>query len=456
MENKAIGPHIIILMGAKIQYLCAMDYKACLDYLYAKLPMFSRIGTAALKLDLSNTVRICEALGHPERKIRTIHVAGTNGKGSVSHLIASVLQEQGYRTGLYTSPHLHDFRERIKINGNMIPHDTIIRFTQKMMPLIDIIQPSFFELTVGMAFEHFADEKVDFAVIETGMGGRLDSTNVITPLISVITNIGFDHVSILGDTLEKIAFEKAGIIKEAVPVIIGKKDPHTLSVFESKSKQMNAPILFAGEEFETRIVSMDQGLLTIAAKASSSSHTTNYTTPLAGIYQTENTATVLTALQQLKRLEITIDESSIQHGFLNVIKNTGLHGRWESICQKPNIVLDVAHNPDGMRKLCEQINITPHKNLFIIIGMSNDKDVNTILEILPQDATYGFTKADLPRAMEVQELAQKATAMGLIGECFTDVNHALKNFKTKAAEDDLIIVCGSIFLVGEVKRELLN
>jgi len=439
-------------MGVKIQYLCTMDYKACLEYLYTRLPMFSRVGNAALKMDLSNTLQICKYLGNPEQKIKTIHVAGTNGKGSVSHLIASVLQEQGYRTGLYTSPHLYDFRERIKINGKMIAEDIVIQFTEKMKPLIETIEPSFFELTVGMAFEYFSCEKVDYAVIETGMGGRLDSTNVISPLISIITNIGFDHMAILGNTLEKIASEKAGIIKANVPVVIGKKDDATAHVFKQFAQQLNAPLLFAEDACQTRIVSMEEGLIKIEAKERSSAISNHYTTPLSGIYQSENTGTVVVAIKKMKELGIEIGETSVQKGFLNVIKNTGLLGRWELMSKKPPIILDVAHNPAGIYQLCKQISVTPHKKLYIILGMSNDKDVSGILELLPAHAIYGFTKANLPRAMDINELAETARSKGLKGESYHNVNEALHTIRSNAAEEDLIIVCGSIFVVGEVDR----
>jgi dihydrofolate synthase/folylpolyglutamate synthase len=414
--------------------------------------MFSRTGNAALKMDLSNTLHICKTLGNPEQQLKTIHVAGTNGKGSVSHLIASILQENGYRTGLYTSPHLYDFRERIKINGKMIPKETVIHFTEKMKPLIEAIEPSFFELTVGMAFEHFSSEKVDYAVIETGMGGRLDSTNVINPLISIITNIGFDHMSILGNTLEKIASEKAGIIKANVPVVIGKKDMATAPVFERFSNHMNAPMLFAEDCFQTRVDSMEDGLITIETTEKSASNTKRLTTPLSGIYQTENTGTVITAVKKMRELGIDIGEEAVLNGFLNVIKNTGLHGRWEFISKNPAVILDVAHNPAGIQKLCEQISITPHKQLHIILGMSNDKDVKGILELLPVHANYGFTKADLPRAMNSHELAEAARSKGLKGECYPNVNEALHEIRRNAAEEDMIIVCGSIFVVGEVDR----
>lgn len=445
-----------MFMGAKIQYLCAMDYKACISYLYTKLPMFSKVGAAALKLNLDNTICICNKLGNPEQKFRSIHVAGTNGKGSVSHMLASILQEQGYKTGLYTSPHLHDFRERIKINGKMIPEENVIAFTTKMMPLIDEIEPSFFEVTVGMAFEYFADENVDFAVIETGLGGRLDSTNVIKPILSVITNIGFDHMSILGNTLEQIASEKAGIIKQNCPVVVGKKDQNTDQVFFNAAKLNNAEIFFAEDQYASEILALKKGSISLQLIRKSDSPGMKVNTPLGGLYQAENIRTVQTAIDILKAQNILLEDNLIYSGFENVIKNTGLQGRWELISLNPMIILDVAHNPAGIQQLAEQISKTPHQNLYFILGISKDKDAEGILEHLPKHATYGFTQAALPRAMETKDLAEKAHRAGLRGNCFSTVNEALIKFKHEAGPDDLIIVCGSIFIVGEVNRDLID
>jgi dihydrofolate synthase/folylpolyglutamate synthase len=443
-------------MGTKIQYLCAMDYQDCIAYLYTKLPMFSRTGSAALKMDLSNTQRICEALGNPENSVKTIHIAGTNGKGSVSHMLASILQEQGYKTGLYTSPHLYDFRERIRINGTMIPEDRVIAFTQKMIPLIESIEPSFFEVTVGMAFDHFAREKVDFAIIETGLGGRLDSTNVITPLLSIITNIGFDHMSILGNTLSKIASEKAGIIKSGVPVVIGKKDPETAPVFVHQAEQKGAPLTFAEDLYKTVNYSYTPGCIQVILQENMTSSTKTYRSPLAGIYQSENIRTVISGINTLASQNILIKEDAIERGISAVIHNTGLHGRWEMVQRKPSIILDVAHNPAGIKALTEQLTLTPYKNLFIILGVSQDKDVDGILGLLPQNAYYGFTQANLPRALESNQLAEKAMAMGLKGRSYANVNLAMENFISMADDEDLIVVCGSIFIVGEVDRTRFN
>lgn len=433
-----------------------MDYKACIEYLYTKLPMFSRTGPAALKMDLSNTLTICKELGNPERKLKTIHIAGTNGKGSVSHMIASILQEQGYKTGLYTSPHLYDFRERIRVNGNMIKPEQVIDFTERMIPIIEKISPSFFELTVGMAFDHFEKEHVDVAVIETGLGGRLDSTNVINPLISIITNIGYDHMSILGDTLEQIAAEKAGIIKNQIPVVIGKKDEATEKVFRNTAASKNAPVFFAEEWATTQVNELSSGRIMVTALMHTTEKQFCLSTPLAGIYQQENIRTVLVSMEKLSSLGIHTDQSARERGIANVIQNTGFHGRWELLSDSPSIILDVAHNPAGMNKIKEQLAQTTYDKLYIIIGLSSDKDADGMLQCLPMDASYGFTKADLPRAMEAAQLSACAAKRGLKGSTYPDVNQALKAFRAVATKDDLILVCGSIFLVGEVDRTQFN
>lgn len=418
--------------------------------------MFNKLGLAALKMDLSNTLAICSFLNNPELKFPMIHVAGTNGKGSVSHLLASILQEQGYKTGLYTSPHLEDFRERIKINGEMIPEQEVIDFTSQITPLIEEIGPSFFEVTVGMAFNFFAKEKVDIAIIETGLGGRLDSTNVILPLISVITNISFDHVQILGDTLEKIASEKAGIIKANTPVVIGKTQTETKSIFVNKAGSLNAPIKFADTIWTSSILSGSPIEIHIELSNQEHSKKYMYSCPLAGSYQQENIITVKTAIDQLKELNWNIEETAVQRGIKNVISNTGLHGRWETISSNPLIILDVAHNADGIKKMLEQLNRFTFKNLFIITGISADKNVDEVLSMLPQEAEYAFTKAQLPRAMDPGQLKIMAEKHQLKGEIFDNVNDALLSSKNKAGKDDLILVCGSIFVVGEVNRKLFS
>lgn len=415
--------------------------------------MFSKTGVAALKMDLANTLTICSFLNNPEKSFKSIHVAGTNGKGSVSHLIASILQEQGYKTGLYTSPHLEDFRERIKVNGEMIPEKVVVDFTSKIKPVIEDISPSFFEVTVGMAFEYFAKEEVDIAVIETGLGGRLDSTNVIQPILSIITNISFDHVQILGDTLDKIASEKAGIIKLNTPTVIGKTQTQTAPVFKEKATALNSPIYFADQQWSSEITIDSPSSLSIQLTARDKSDHYTYTCPLAGSYQQENIITVRESIDQLRKLDWEINEDSIQKGIANVITNTGLHGRWETISSSPLIILDVAHNADGVIKMLEQLKRFNFNQLFIVLGISADKDVNEVLSHLPKEAEYAFTKAHLPRALDPIQLKAMAGTHQLNGDIFENVNEGIQHFKNKANKNDLILVCGSIFVVGEVNRK---
>ncbi len=412
--------------------------------------MFSRIGAAAFKADLTNTIALCGALDNPQGKFKSIHIAGTNGKGSTSHILASILQQAGYKTGLYTSPHLKDFRERIKINGVMCEEDFVVSFTEKIAPLIEAIEPSFFEITVAMAFEYFAKEQVDIAVIEVGLGGRFDSTNVITPELSVITNIGFDHIQILGDTLEKIAFEKAGIIKENVPVVIGEFLPVTKPVFEEKAASVHAEMIFAEEKrFVTEWNYMHHHLQVTVAN-NQTDERIQYELDLAGIYQTKNIITVLEAIHQLQKQGWNITDENILKGLAQTKKTTGLHGRWEVIQQQPAIILDVAHNAEGLKQIAEQLELTSYNELHIIVGMVKDKDVEKALVQLPKYATYYFTKAQIPRALPENELAEAAAHIGLKGKTFVDVHIALTEAKTHAHKDDLILVCGSVFLVGEV------
>jgi dihydrofolate synthase/folylpolyglutamate synthase len=433
-----------------------MNYKACVEYLYTKLPMFLKTGPASMKMDLANTYAICSFLGDPQNKFKTIHIAGTNGKGSVSHLLSSILQEAGYKTGLYTSPHLEDFRERIRINGEMIPEKEVIAFTEKINPLIEEIEPSFFEVTVGMAFDYFAKEKVDIAVIETGLGGRLDSTNVIYPELSIITNISYDHVQILGNTLEKIASEKAGIIKKETAVVIGKAQLETKTVFQEKAIAMDAHLIYADQQWSTKILEQNPSKLTIEITSLINQSQYIYTCPLAGSYQQENIRTVRTAVDQLNLKGWSLDEIAIKKGITNVIDNTSLHGRWETISTSPLIILDVAHNADGMQKMIEQLNRFKFENIYIVIGMSSDKDVNEVLALLPKHANYAFTKANLPRAMDPGELKKMAENYGLKGDVYLNVNEALSTFKERAKEGDIVLVCGSIFVVGEVDRKRLT
>jgi len=430
-----------------------MNYKACVEYLYTKLPMFSKTGAAAMKMDLANTYAICSFLQEPQTRFKTIHVAGTNGKGSVSHLLASILQEAGYKTGLYTSPHLEDFRERIKVNGGMIPEHAVVDFTKTIAPLIEEIEPSFFEVTVGMAFDYFEKEKVDVAVIETGLGGRLDSTNVIEPVLSIITNISYDHVQILGNTLEKIASEKAGIIKKNTPVVIGKTQAETKPVFQEKADQMEAGIVYADQLWTTEITEQNPSNLSIRLSNITKTNTFTYSTKLAGSYQQENIRTVRAAIDQLLQMNWRFSENHIQKGIADVITNTGLHGRWETVSTSPLLILDVAHNGDGMQKMMEQLNRFKFKNLYLVLGISADKDVHEVLSLLPKKASYAFTKANLPRALDPIQLKSLAEQYQLVGNVYANVNDAIADFRKVANEEDIILVCGSIFVVGEVDRK---
>ncbi len=413
--------------------------------------MFSRIGAAAYKADLSNTIRLCESLENPQNKFKTIHVAGTNGKGSVSHMLAAILQIAGYKTGLYTSPHLKDFRERIKIDGEMVSEKFVIDFTEKIKPLIEEISPSFFEITVAMAFEYFAEQKVDIAVIEVGLGGRLDSTNIITPELSVITNIGWDHMNLLGETLEKIAFEKAGIIKKEVPVVIGEVIPESLPVFELESKEKKSALTIAS--LKRNVVDWHWEKHELIVELAEENHTDHKTwrLDLPGLYQAKNLLTVLEACSQLKQQDWKINDDIIQKGLKQVKKLTGLHGRWEIIHQSPVVVLDVAHNIDGIKQLIQQIELTEHRQLHIITGMVKDKEVEKILNLFPKEAQYYFTKAQIPRAVPENELVEKGKLIKLSGHPFPNVNAALQSALLHAHKDDLIIVCGSVYLVGEVE-----
>ena len=433
-------------------FLPPMTYSETLDYLYEKLPMFSRIGSAAIKKDLTNTLSICKHLGNPQEKFKSIHVAGTNGKGSVSHMLAAVFQTAGSKTGLYTSPHLYDFRERIKINGAMIPQEFVVRFVEKVKPLIETIQPSFFEITVAMAFDFFAEQKVDIAIIETGLGGRLDSTNIISPELSIITNIGYDHMNILGNSLAEIAWEKAGIIKKEKPVIIGEKKKETEQVFISKAKEQNAPLLFAEDYFFVEQLQTGNNFLKLVVRDVDQKKTMEFLLDLPGIYQAKNILSVLTAINLLKQKGWSIDEKVIHEALQKVKKLTGLHGRWEVLQTNPTIVLEVAHNEDGIWQMLQHIKQLNYNNLHFVFGVVKDKEVDKVLSLLPADAIYYFTQAHIARALDKKQLANKAKIFGLKGEVFGDVNLALENALNKTSGDDLIIVCGSIFLVAEVDR----
>jgi len=438
-----------------------MTYQQTIDYLFAQLPMYSRIGAAAYKEDLHNTIALCTALDNPHKKFKSIHIAGTNGKGSTSHMLAAILQQAGYKTGLYTSPHLKDFRERIKINGEMIKEAFVIDFVQKTRLVSTTIEPSFFELTMCMAFDYFAQEQVDIAIIETGLGGRLDSTNIITPILSIITNIGYDHINILGDTLEKIATEKAGIIKQNVPVIIGEYLPETKTIFIEKAKQCSAPIYFAQEEYKITDLHILPQNLQCRVTDIKENVTEIFTLDLNGIYQTKNLLTVLYAEKLLLPLGFPISGEAEKFALANTKKINGLFGRWHVIAENPTIVLDVAHNEDGIKQVLAQVQLikdqthstdSTDKNpaIHFIIGMVKDKEVTKVLSLLPKNALYYFTNAHIPRALPAIELQLKAADFNLAGDCFEDVNEAISTAKKVAASKDIVVVCGSVFLVGEV------
>lgn len=429
-----------------------MNYQQTIEYLYAQLPMFSRIGAAAYKEDLHNTLALCKALDDPHKKFKSIHIAGTNGKGSTSHMLAAILQQAGYKTGLYTSPHLKDFRERIKVNGKMVSEEFVVEFVERTKNISEQIRPSFFELTVAMAFEYFERQKVDIAVIETGLGGRLDSTNVITPVLSVITNIGYDHMDILGNTLEKIASEKAGIIKPNVPVVIGEYLPETKDIFADKAAEINAPIYFAQDEYLVSNINYTPRSLCCDVMNIQHDITESFELDLNGLYQAKNLCTVLCAEGILMQQGFTIKNEDEKTALMNVKPLTGLHGRWDVIHENPTVILDVAHNEDGIKQLLQQLPVLHIETsaVHFVMGMVKDKDVSKVLSILPKNSRYYFSNAHITRAMPHEQLKEKAAAFGLHGESFDEVNIALHSAKISAAPGDIIIVCGSVFIVAEV------
>ncbi len=399
-----------------------MNYKDTISYLYEKLPMYQRSGRIAYKKDIGNIIKASKILGNPHLDFKSIHIAGTNGKGSTSHMISSVLQEAGYKVGLYTSPHLKDFRERIKINGNMISEGSVINFIKKYKSNFEKIHMSFFELTVAMAFNYFSEENIDIAVIECGLGGRLDSTNIISPEISVITNISLDHTDLLGDTLEKIAIEKSGIIKKNTPVIIGRKQKETKDIFEQKASKENSKIIYA-KNF-------------------------NYKCDLKGFYQKENIDTAITTIKNLNKFKI--DEKDIKKGLNKIVKNTSILGRWQIISNEPLIICDTAHNIDGLNEVVNQINKIQFNKLHFIIGLVNDKNIDAVLSVLPKKAHYYFCQADIPRAMNKTDLQIESKKFNLTGEICSSVKKALDKAKKRAKRNDLIFVGGSIFVVAEI------
>jgi dihydrofolate synthase/folylpolyglutamate synthase len=430
-----------------------MSYTEILDYMYSRLPMFHRIGPPAYKPDLKNTIALCNLLGNPQNDFRSIHVAGTNGKGSVSHLLASILQKQGLRVGLYTSPHLRDFRERIRVNGKKISKSYFIAFIRKHQPEFEKIRPSFFEMTVGLAFRYFSDQQIDIAVIETGLGGRLDSTNVIKPLLSVITNISYDHTQLLGNTLAKITGEKAGIIKPGIPVVIGETQPETVNIFKRKARSGGSLITFADKIYTTgnvRPAGQRSRNLVLDLFRHEEPWMRHISSPLPGIYQLKNIVTVVAACDALNELGFGISPEQVKTGIRDTVKVTGLHGRWQILGRNPLIVCDTGHNVSGLTAIIDQIGMTPHSNLHIVFGLVSDKEVDDMLNTLPRSATYYFCKADIPRGMDAIELERKAGDFNLKGKTYPSVKSAFEAAKKKAGPADLVFVGGSTFVVAEV------
>ena len=415
-----------------------MDYQATLDYLYNSAPLFQQVGAGAYKEGLANTWALDEHLGHPHRSYRTIHIAGTNGKGSCSHTLAAILQEAGYRVGLYTSPHLLDFRERIRVNGQPVPEEYVIRFVEEERAFFEPLHPSFFELTTAMAFRYFADAGVDVAVVEVGLGGRLDCTNIIRPDLCIITNISLDHVQFLGDTLAKIAGEKAGIIKPGIPVVIGEATPETRPVFARRAEETGAPIHFAEEEAVRDYPDMEF--------------------ELKGLYQAKNRRTLLAALPLLQEAGYRIREEHIRNGFARVTELTGLMGRWQKLQEHPMLVCDTGHNVGGIQYIAEQLRRQVCRQLHIVIGMVNDKDVRGVLALLPREAVYYFTQASVKRALPADQLARLAGEAGLQGEVYPDVPSAVRAAQEKSLPEDFIFVGGSTFIVADLLagRDALN
>lgn len=404
-----------------------MTYQDTLNWMFSQLPMYQRQGIAALKKDLSNTLKLAAHLNNPETKFKSVHVAGTNGKGSTSHMLASVLQEAGYKVGLYTSPHLKDFRERIKINGQEISVPFVIGFIKRNKAFFEAKKLSFFEMTVGMAFDYFAKRNVDIAVVEVGLGGRLDSTNIVTPEVSVITNIGLDHTQFLGDTLEAIAFEKGGIIKLNTPVVIGETQKETTPIFKSLAKTCDSEIVFA-----------DKAVSEV------------YKSDLIGSYQSKNIKTVVQTVKELQKKGFKISNKNLKQGLLKVVKNTGLLGRWQVLKEIPKVVCDTGHNREGLTYVMQQLSNATFESLHIVFGVVNDKDLSTIVDLLPKKATYYFCKPNIPRGLDAEALKQIFSSYNLTGEAYDSANEAYETALNNAKNEDFIFIGGSTFVVAEI------
>jgi dihydrofolate synthase/folylpolyglutamate synthase len=404
-----------------------MTYQDTVNWMFSQLPMYQRQGKTACKEDLSNTLKLSDYLHNPESKFKSIHVAGTNGKGSTSHMLASILQEAGYKVGLYTSPHLKDFRERIKINGKEVSKQFVIGFVKRNRSFLELNRLSFFEMTVGMAFDYFAKQKVDIAIVEVGLGGRLDSTNIITPEVSVITNIGLDHTQFLGNTLEAIAGEKAGIIKDNVPIVIGETQPETEQIFINIAKRKNAKIVFADKAIKEYFQS-----------------------DLEGNYQEKNIKTVLQTIKELQQKGFVVTRKHVETGLSNIVKNTGLKGRWQVLQERPKVICDTAHNREGINAVVKQLLAEKYKSLHIVFGVVNDKDLSTLLDLLPKKAMYYLCKPNISRGMDAEELKQNFKQLGFNAESYTSVNNAFQGALKNANTNDLIFVGGSTFVVAEI------
>lgn len=432
------------IKNTKRNFNSIFSYSETLQYLYDRLPVFHHVGSSAYKPGLDNSIQLMNALDNPHSKYKTIHVAGTNGKGSVSHFLSAILQKAGYKVGLYTSPHLVDFGERIRVNGETIEQQYVIDFVEQHKTLFSEIEPSFFEATMAMAFQYFADCEVDVAIIEVGLGGRLDSTNIIDPVLSVITNISFDHVGLLGDTLDKIAFEKAGIIKPNTPVVIGEYLPETRPVFKRKALEMNAKIAFSEEHEKIEFQGYEAGKMLVKTKKAET-----LKVGLNGLYQLKNIATVLTVVQQLKELNFDISKQQMNAGIENVVQITGLRGRWEVLSDNPKVIADTGHNVAGIGFVVQQLKAQQYEKLRIVIGMVNDKDISSVLDLLPKNAIYYFTQANISRAMAAIELQNQGESIGLIGSVYSSVELAVNSAIKDSNSNDLVFIGGSNFVVGE-------
>lgn len=423
-----------------------MNYLETVNYLFNIAPVFEHIGASAYKEGLDNTYLLDEHFGHPHRKFKSIHIAGTNGKGSCSHTLAAILQNDGYKVGLYTSPHIMDFRERIKINGECISKEYVIEFVNQEKSLFEKIHPSFFEVTTALAFKYFAEQHVDYAIIEVGLGGRLDCTNIITPILSIITNISFDHTNFLGNTLEKIAKEKAGIIKPNIPVIIGETTNETKPVFKTCAESMNAEIIYADENDEIISFTMNEdGGITYNTRSFGIIQG-----ELGGLYQKKNTNTILHAVRFLYNQHIIKNTGSINNGFYNVCRLTGLIGRWQKIGSNPSVICDTGHNVGGWTYISRQLQLQKYNKLHIVFGMVNDKDVDGVMCLLPKNAHYYFTKPQSKRAIPEKDIQRKAMTHGLAGDCYNDVPSAYTAAKKMATPDDMIFIGGSSYIVSDL------